>query len=235
MKKIVNTLLLLIPFALSAQANMYVTADLEGGILTTSHQNLDATISDAIIDSEQSHYNIKGSLGFVMEWDNNLSATLGLSQSLRFWNLEGEKNGNTLKVSNRQNFPSVYLGGFYQIPITSGNVDLNLYFGSKFSFDFVNYNSLNERDGVDSDYVVSFTEESEKVSMNIIPEIGIKGYFDSGNYWQISCRYNMPINGDIVKGTIEHYLNNSVAETIKYDASGQYIAIGLTYGFRLRK
>lgn len=232
MKNIIYSLFFVLPLGIFAQSNMYITVDLDGGMLDASHQKLTPNISDAIVDDYQSHYNLKASLGFLMEFDNNLSATAGFSQSMRFWNLEGQKNGNTLKVTNRQNYASLFLGGYYQVPISKSG-KINLYGGTKLSFDFINYSALSKKDGVERDYVDVYTKDSQTLGINIIPELGLKGYFNSGNFWKISCRYNLPLNGDIVDGTINHHLDNSIAESITYTSSGNYIAVGLTYGFNL--
>lgn len=238
MKNILYTLLTIISVQfVNAQSNMYITGELEGGILTTNY-NIPSTVDNSLIDEENSNFNLKASVSFLMEWENNVSAEAGLGQSLRYWTLEGKGNHeNEFKLKHRQSFPSLFVGGFYQVPITSGNVDLNIYGGSKISVDFVNYNALNKQKGVDRDYVVASTKEAEKISLNAIPEIGIKGYFESGNFWQLGVKYNIPLNGDIIEGKMMHFMNGNPTpiETTTFSSNGSYFAVAFKYGFKLRK
>lgn len=233
MKKYITILLVsLLPVLSFAQNNIYIAAEVEGGILNTNYQSLTPSVTTSIINSENSNFNIKASVAAIFEWDSNIAAVAGISQNLRFWNIEGESNTGILKVKQSQYFPSLFIGGWYKIPIAS---EINIYAGGTFSADFLNYNSLNERDGSETDYVISETNESSKIGLNAIPEVGVHGKFGNGDSWQVGLKYYQPLNGDVIEGKLSQFQGGNLVEEVNYNASGQVFALSLKYLFKLRK
>ena len=231
-KHIIILLTALLPFFIFAQDDIYIATEIEGGLLSTDYQSLTPSVTPSIINSENSNFNIKVSAAVVLEWDFNVLATAGISQNLRFWNIEGESNTGVLKVKQSQYFPSVFIGGWYQIPIIP---ELTIYTGGLFTVDFLNYNSLNDRDGSETDYVISETNASSKIGLNIVPEIGVQGKFRNGDAWQVGVKYYHPLNGDIIEGKLSQFQNGNLLEEVAYEASGQVFALSLKYFFKLRK
>lgn len=232
MKKYITIILVsLLPLISVAQDDIYIAAEVEGGILSTNYQSLTPSIANSIINSENSNFNIKASVAVIFEW-RNIEAVAGIGQNLRFWNIEGESNTGILKVKQSQYFPSLFAGGWYKVPIAS---EINIYAGGTFSTDFLNYNSLNDRDGSDTDYVISETNESSKIGLNVIPEIGVQGKFANGDAWQIGLKYYQPLNDDIIEGKLSQFQGGNLIEEVNYNASGQVFALSLKYLFKLRK
>lgn len=236
MKKYITTFFTICAFIVAkAQSTMYVSGFAEGGILKTNYTSIQ-DLPKKLIDSESNNYTFKVGASFIMEWDN-FSAEAGIGQNFRFWTLEGSSNTYDLKVKHKQSFPSVFTGAFYRIPLTSSNVNLNLYFGGSLGIDFMNYNALNKQDGTLTDYVISSTEESSKVMANAIPELGVKGYFKNGNTWQVGVRYNFPFGKKLISGKVERYTYGTLQsqETIQYTADGSYIGLIFKYAIKLQR
>ncbi len=228
-------ILILIPILGITQKNMYLGGEIEGGLLTSKYESLTPKLNQSIVNSESDNYSFKIAASFLLEWERNIFTEIGISQSMRLWNIEGKKNNNVLKVKHKQLFPSAFIGAHYQIPLVSKRVNLQLYIGSRFSVDFINYNSLNDQDGTTEDYVISTTDESSKIGLNIIPEIGLKGIFSNDNTWQLGVRYYQPLNGNIINGEIKQFQNNTLIEKVSYNASGQVLALSFKYNYKLKK
>lgn len=235
MKRYISIFLILCTAGLKAQSSMYVSGLAEGGVFKTNYTAKE-DLPKKLIDSESGNYIFKVGASFTMEWER-FSAEAGISQSFRFWTLKGSSSSYDLKVKHKQSFPSVFAGAYYRIPLLSSNVNLNLYFGSSFGVDFVNYNALNKENGSITDYVISTTEESSKVMPNIIPELGIKGYFRNGNTWQAGVRYNIPVGDKLINGKVEHYIKGvaQAEETINYWADGSHISLVFRYSIKLQR
>lgn len=216
------------------QSRMYITTEVEGGVLKTKY-NVSPEVKNSIVDNENSNYSLKATASFLAEWDQ-LAAEVGIGQGLRIWEIEGEgSRNNQFYLKHKQLYPVAFVGGYYRLPLSDGEVNLNLYMGSRFEADFVNYNALNSREGIFVDHVLANTKESNKINFNIIPEIGLKGYFESENFWQIGIRYYFPLNGDVINGEIIHFNINkrTPTEVIPYSVAGETLGVFFRYGFKL--
>ncbi|OXA94129.1 hypothetical protein B0A75_19950 [Flavobacterium oncorhynchi] len=232
MYKIFISFFLLSSSLLVAQDRIFIAAELDGGLLTTNYQSL--TIAPtSIISGEEQNHNIRVAASVFLEWDNRISFEVGIAQNFRFWSLSGKKPDSNLEIKNNQYFPSAFVGGYYDIPFDANDTNLQFYIGTKFSVDFLNYNSLNGKDGNSKEYVTAETEKSIKFGFNVIPEIGIKGRFHNENIWMVGLKYYHPINGDIINGEIQHYTNNKLTEEISYNSTGQIFSLSFKYGFSI--
>ncbi|ENA1796396.1 PorT family protein [Flavobacterium psychrophilum] len=232
MKKVLLFLCLIMIHSSFSQDRIYIAAELEGGFLITHYKSQSPSLS-SIVNEEEKNHNIKISASVILEWDNKMSFEAGIAQNMRQWNILGKKPNSTLEVKQTQYYPSVFVGGYYDIPFNASNTNLRFYIGSKLSADFLNYNSLNKTDGTDLDNVNSVTEESNKFAFNVIPEIGIKGRFKNGNIWLFGIKYCHPLSKNILNGYIKHNLKKVTQEQIDYHSTGQIFALSFKYGFSI--
>lgn len=233
-KYILYILLLHVSIILNAQNKFYLAGELEGGQLSTSYNSISKlnTSTPSVVSSERNNMAIKVSISGIVDFKNKISAELGISQNIRFWNLEGQKLNNNLIVKHRLWYTSIFLGGWYELPILSKSSKFQIYGGSRFSLDFLNFDSVNDSDGSDDNYVISSTKQSKTTSITIIPEIGLKGTFKNGDQWLLGIKYYVPINANLIEGTIKHYVNNNLNETINYKSTGQVLAASFRYNFK---
>lgn len=215
---------------------LFLVGELEGGILNSKYSSVVVNAyANNLINKERYNAAIKASIAVMLDINKHISAEIGVSQTAKYWNLEGQKTNNNVIIKQRLFYPSVFVGGWYNINLLQNKTKLQLYLGSRFSADFINYDALTDRDGTTTNYVVSVTEKSEAVIFNAIPEIGVKGHFKNGDQWLFGIKYYYPINGDNIIGNARHFTNSGLSESIDYEASGQVFAASFRYKFKLSK
>lgn len=231
-KLIINILIVLCCFCKKSvgQNKNYLVAEVEGGLPSTSYNS---NVSNSLIDKQKTNFNGKASIGFATEMNKNFLLEAALSQTFRYWNLEGQNNQNSLKIKNIQTFPSVQIGGLYNTTLGEINEDGTSNFsflaGGKFGFDFINNNETKKQEGNDANYVIAINEEKNKVLVNAILESGIRKNFNSGNQLMFSLRYYLPISGKAITGKAEQKILSNTQEVIQFKANGNYPALAIKY------
>lgn len=227
-------LLMIVPFVLFSQKRMLLVPEIEYGKSTTSYESLQPNLEQSIISSENSNdvFKIGASMMFLLK--QNWNVELGLSQTMKQWSLQGGFATNNLKITQRQFYPSFFVGGWKEIDLESNAVYLQLYFGSRLSLDFVNYNSLNDRSDIGGQTIITATAASDKIGVNIVPEIGLKGIFETEMYsWWLGLKYYLPLTSDAINGSLRYFSGNELVEQINYKNSGEVVALSLKIGIEL--